>query len=300
VDLAEAAQPLPADLTRGVKTLDAAVVVVAHAGSRARVAPLFGAGWTVLLDEAATDPQQVAVALRAPWTAPEVLDGQTADRHYLFPSATDDHLFPGRDDVLAVQVTHPDLPRPVWLVVWQGVAAEPRLTAARRLLAALQGGFADRDYLLVAEIGGAADDRAVRVLESGDADAAPGPPLAGAEAMLRNLTRPLAATAQLLLPVRLDGWCQAEAVRVSSLPPLPRAVLLADLRPGGVAARLVNVNAADQAALEQLPGIGPVLAQRIITYRAAHGPFKSVDALAQVNGIGPKSLDKLRPFVTVE
>jgi competence protein ComEA len=62
---------------------------------------------------------------------------------------------------------------------------------------------------------------------------------------------------------------------------------------------LVNVNTATEQELEALPGIGPVLAQKIIDYRTAHGPFPTVDALDDVSGIGPATLENLRPLVTV-
>ncbi len=67
----------------------------------------------------------------------------------------------------------------------------------------------------------------------------------------------------------------------------------------GAPGALVNVNTATAEELEALPGIGPVLAQKIIEYRTAHGPFPSVDALDDVSGIGPATLEELRPLVTV-
>ncbi|MFN3821269.1 MAG: ComEA family DNA-binding protein, partial [bacterium] len=63
--------------------------------------------------------------------------------------------------------------------------------------------------------------------------------------------------------------------------------------------RLINVNDADRSQLETLPGIGPVKAQAIIDYRQRYGPFRSVDELIKVKGIGPKTLEKIRPFVTI-
>lgn len=62
---------------------------------------------------------------------------------------------------------------------------------------------------------------------------------------------------------------------------------------------VVDLNAADQAALEALPGVGPVMAQRIVQWRAANGRFGSVDELAEVDGIGAKTLERLRPHVRV-
>ena len=62
----------------------------------------------------------------------------------------------------------------------------------------------------------------------------------------------------------------------------------------------VNLNTATAEQLEALPGIGPDLAQRILAYRAANGPFKNVDGLLNVKGIGEGKLSKLRDQITVE
>lgn len=60
----------------------------------------------------------------------------------------------------------------------------------------------------------------------------------------------------------------------------------------------VDVNTAEAAALEGLPGIGPSKAQAIIAWRTANGPFKSLDDLDQVDGIGPSTLANLRDQVS--
>ena len=61
----------------------------------------------------------------------------------------------------------------------------------------------------------------------------------------------------------------------------------------------VDLNSATLEALDALPGIGPVLAQRILDWRTAHGRFSSVDELGEVSGIGEATLADLRPVVTV-
>ena len=61
----------------------------------------------------------------------------------------------------------------------------------------------------------------------------------------------------------------------------------------------VNINTASATELETLPGIGPALAERIITYRETHGFFESVDDLINVKGIGESVLSDLRDLVSV-
>jgi competence protein ComEA len=63
--------------------------------------------------------------------------------------------------------------------------------------------------------------------------------------------------------------------------------------------RVIDPNLSSQEDLATLPGIGPVLAQRIIDYRRAHGPYKKIDDLRKVSGIGPKKLERLRPYVVI-
>jgi len=62
---------------------------------------------------------------------------------------------------------------------------------------------------------------------------------------------------------------------------------------------LLNVNTASASELQVLPGIGPKKADAIVNFRKENGPFRQVDDLVQVKGIGPKTLAKLRPLVTV-
>ncbi|MDO5741144.1 MAG: helix-hairpin-helix domain-containing protein [Ornithinimicrobium sp.] len=76
----------------------------------------------------------------------------------------------------------------------------------------------------------------------------------------------------------------------------------ADGKAGGTGtsgAMLVNLNTATQAELEELPGIGPVTAERMIAWRQEHGKFSIVEELLEVSGIGERTFAQLQPLVTV-
>jgi len=66
----------------------------------------------------------------------------------------------------------------------------------------------------------------------------------------------------------------------------------------GFCADLLNINTATEEQLTTLPGIGPALAQRVITFRKAQ-PFKTVEDLMQVKGIGQKVFNKIKALITV-
>jgi competence protein ComEA len=68
---------------------------------------------------------------------------------------------------------------------------------------------------------------------------------------------------------------------------------------GASASGPVNLNTASLTELQTLPGVGPVLAQRIVDYRAGHGGFKSVGELRNVSGIGDTRFQQLKDLVTV-
>ena len=60
----------------------------------------------------------------------------------------------------------------------------------------------------------------------------------------------------------------------------------------------VNINTADSAALESLPGIGPSLAQRIIDHRQAQGPFERTEDIMEVPGIGEATFEGIQDLIT--
>ncbi len=93
----------------------------------------------------------------------------------------------------------------------------------------------------------------------------------------------------LVLALALAG---VAAAPLSAAGPAPQ-------KAGASEARPVDINTADSAALESVPGIGKSLSQRILAFRDKNGPFQSVDDLLKIQGIGEKSIQKLRPYLTV-
>ncbi len=104
-----------------------------------------------------------------------------------------------------------------------------------------------------------------------------------------NLARPL-----------VDGEQIVVGMRVATLPPAPVSSSGVPVGPvPGAPTALVNLNTADMALLDTLPGVGPVTAQAILDWRSANGRFTSVDELLAVDGIGDATLADLRDLVTV-
>jgi competence protein ComEA len=75
----------------------------------------------------------------------------------------------------------------------------------------------------------------------------------------------------------------------------PAIASRSDLSPPAI----LDLNLSDAQALQALPGVGPVLAERIVAYRAAHGPFRAPEELLQVPGIGPQRWGRIRDLVRV-
>lgn len=69
--------------------------------------------------------------------------------------------------------------------------------------------------------------------------------------------------------------------------------------PSGDSGGLIDLNGAAATDLESLPGVGPVLAERIVQYRDAHGPFQRVEDLLEVSGIGESKLGSIRDLVVL-
>src|ERR671914_269453 len=118
-----------------------------------------------------------------------------------------------------------------------------------------------------------------------DAIARAGGATAKADTAAVNLAAPLADGMQVLIPSRVAGAAGTAAAGSAA---------------GGSAAAgaRVSLSSATVEQLDELPGIGPVTAQKIVDYRAKSGGFRSVDDLDAIPGIGPARVEQLRDLVT--
>ena len=125
-----------------------------------------------------------------------------------------------------------------------------------------------------------------------DAVAAAGGLTPDADIASVNMARRVRDEDRIVVPVRgVGGGAVPEGgAGAQPLPP--------ELSPAPSAGR-IDLNSATAAQLDELPGIGEVLAQRIVGHREANGPFQSVDDLSALQGISRRLVDELRPLVTV-
>ena len=106
----------------------------------------------------------------------------------------------------------------------------------------------------------------------------------GADLAALNLAAPLVDGVQVLVPA---AKCAGRAGRRST----ERGSRCCRPAP-------ISLSSATIEELDELPGVGPITAQKIVDYRAEHGPFASVDDLDAVPGIGPTRIEQLRDLVT--
>ena len=157
---------------------------------------------------------------------------------------------------------------------------------------AAEGADSTEEPQLVVHVAGQVAQPGIVRLEPGarviDALESAGGPSAEADLTAVNLARPVVDGEQVYVP--LPG----------ELPPVAPAAGAGGgggdaTGPGGV----VDLNTADAQALDSLPGVGPVLAERILAWRSEHGRFTTVEELGEVSGIGEAMLSRLRDKVRV-
>ena len=117
-----------------------------------------------------------------------------------------------------------------------------------------------------------------------DAVEAAGGPSRGADLDAINLAEILVDGTRLEVPRRGEGVVSAPVVGSSAAPST---------------GSIIDLNTADHPLLETIPGVGPVTAAAILRHRAEIGRFDSVEQLLDVSGIGPATLESVRPYVTV-
>lgn len=81
---------------------------------------------------------------------------------------------------------------------------------------------------------------------------------------------------------------------------MPQGLTSSPSDPGGAKQGKINLNKADETQLQNLPGIGPSKAAAILEYRETNGPFKSVEDLKNISGIGDKTFEKLKDLITIQ
>lgn len=108
--------------------------------------------------------------------------------------------------------------------------------------------------------------------------------------LLKRNEQALIAGMCLVAIALLGGyWCQQQSRR--------GGLIEIDLAKRQHAAFQVDINQAEWAELSQLPGIGETIARRIVDSRELQGPFTSREDLQRVNGIGPKTMERLKPYL---
>lgn len=120
-----------------------------------------------------------------------------------------------------------------------------------------------------------------------------------------NLAKLLADGEKVTVPVKPTPAAEPEpapetpAASPASEPVKPTSPKPQPAAPEPSTVLVVNLNIASQADLERVPGIGPVLARRILAYRQRYGAFRAVPELMLIPGIGPNTFEQIKPYVTV-
>ncbi|MEU0545614.1 ComEA family DNA-binding protein, partial [Nocardia sp. NPDC005978] len=113
-----------------------------------------------------------------------------------------------------------------------------------------------------------------------------------------NLAQPLVDGDQIVVGKPVPRAQQVATTIINSAKPPSAPLDPTSPRPATPAAK-INLNTATEAELDALPGVGPITAKSIVAWRTTHGRFTSIDQLADIDGIGPARLARLRPAVTI-
>jgi competence protein ComEA len=158
-----------------------------------------------------------------------------------------------------------------------GAAQAPRRSAA----VVPASGASQRQRVVVHVVGAVRRPGLYRLIDGArvsDAVSHAGGPTRRADLSAVNLAAPLADGAQVIVPRQLPPGAAPQ-------------------KGSAAAGGKVSLRTATIDQLDELPGVGPVTAQKIVDWRTAHGPFRTVDDLDQVPGIGPTRIEQLRELV---
>ncbi|NCO40297.1 MAG: competence protein ComEA [Armatimonadetes bacterium CG_4_10_14_3_um_filter_66_18] len=183
------------------------------------------------------------------------------------------------------------------LWVWRARTATPLPAATSPFLVRAKRIPVPKDALITVHVAGRVKDPKVYHLAPGkrvgEAIAAAGGALADANLDEVNLAATLADGDKVYLPpIQIEpppSAGRASKTRSTQAKPSPESLVK----------HPINVNTATEQKLQLLPGIGPVTAAKIVQERRANGPFRTVDELVRVKGIGEKTLEKLRKYVRI-
>lgn len=146
---------------------------------------------------------------------------------------------------------------------------------------------------IIVHVTGAVINPGVYSLPSGsrvkDAIEKSGGLLSDADTTLINLAMLIEDGEQVWVPYQLDDVMDFDKPAVLGGEPTQ-----------GQQTRKININTASQIELESLSGIGPVIAKAVIQYRLENGPFKDIEEIQEVSGIGPVTFEKIKPIITVK
>jgi competence protein ComEA len=174
-----------------------------------------------------------------------------------------------------------------------GTASEPEIVAPLEPVSSLSATSTARAALVVHVVGAVRRPGLYRLREGArvaDAVARAGGSTRRAELAALNLAAPLVDGVQVLVP-------EHAAVARGGTPADESEAGASDAAIAGLGSK-VSLATATAEELDELPGVGPVTAQKILDYRAEHGLFRSVDELDAVPGIGPTRVEQLRDHVT--